>query len=224
MSRFAALGVAVVVMSLSPGLSEAKSRHPAGGGTAPSGGASFDYYVLSLSWSPEYCAAHHDSSSDQCRPGTHHGFMVHGLWPEKATGRTPTCSGSGKVPPDLVQKMLAIMPAEFLVQHEWKNHGACSGFSMSEYFGKVTQAYQKIHIPEQLAAPSASLSSSVDGIEKLFADANPGLAGNEMGVLCDNGTALAEIRICLDKELNFRTCGSGVSDRCGSKVNLVPVK
>ena len=41
----------------------------------------FDYYVLSLSWSPEHCATTHDTST-QCAGTRHFGFVVHGLWPQ----------------------------------------------------------------------------------------------------------------------------------------------
>src|SRR4051812_19830847 len=46
--------------------------------------ASFDYYVLSLSWAPGFCANPSNASANpkECAPGTHLGFIVHGLWPE----------------------------------------------------------------------------------------------------------------------------------------------
>jgi len=39
----------------------------------------FDYYVLSLSWSPAYCTSHPE---DQAQCGAKpFGFVLHGLWP-----------------------------------------------------------------------------------------------------------------------------------------------
>ena len=44
---------------------------------------SFDYYLLTLSWAPEFCATHSsNASSSECDPTHHFGFVVHGLWPE----------------------------------------------------------------------------------------------------------------------------------------------
>ncbi len=48
----------------------------------------FDFYVLSLSWSPSFCASAHDngrSGGAQCgtRP---YSFVVHGLWPQYEKG------------------------------------------------------------------------------------------------------------------------------------------
>src|SRR3954453_14289234 len=51
----------------------------------------FDYYLLTLSWSPEYCHGH--TSTTQCAPDKHFGFVVHGLWPEYKTGSGPQHCG-----------------------------------------------------------------------------------------------------------------------------------
>ncbi len=97
---------------------------------------------------------------------------------------------------------------------------------MSEYFEKTAQAYRKLRIPEELTAPSAAVSSTVRGIEKLFATANPGLEPNQVVVICDRDkrTDVSEIRSGLHKDFNFRDCGSGNSDKCGNKAVLLPVR
>ncbi len=45
----------------------------------------FDFYLLNLSWSPEFCATHGDSP--EC--GRNLGFVVHGLWPQDTNGDYP---------------------------------------------------------------------------------------------------------------------------------------
>jgi ribonuclease T2 len=35
----------------------------------------FDYYLLSLSWAPNYCAEHPGDNSNECRTGNHKGFV-----------------------------------------------------------------------------------------------------------------------------------------------------
>ena len=55
-------------------------------------GGRFDYYLLALSWSPEYCHSH--TGSPQCAPGKHFTFVVHGLWPEYNSGSGPEHCGS----------------------------------------------------------------------------------------------------------------------------------
>ena len=46
----------------------------------------FDFYVLSLSWSPTFCLTHPDN--EQCS-GKGYGFVLHGLWPQYARGGWP---------------------------------------------------------------------------------------------------------------------------------------
>ena len=47
-------------------------------------------YTLAVSWTPEYCRNDHDPASMQCsgRNGRF-GFILHGLWPEAASGPPP---------------------------------------------------------------------------------------------------------------------------------------
>ena len=47
----------------------------------------FDYYLLSLSWSPTYCLTH-GTDRDQCG-SKGYGFVLHGLWPQYSGGGYP---------------------------------------------------------------------------------------------------------------------------------------
>ncbi len=52
----------------------------------------FDYYLLSLSWSPAWCALTGDDRHDpQCDAGRGLTFTVHGLWPQYETGYPSDC-------------------------------------------------------------------------------------------------------------------------------------
>ena len=64
----------------------ALARHPH---TAASGQCAghFDYYLLSLSWSPSYCLVH-PADRYQCQ-GRGFGFVLHGLWPQFNAGGYP---------------------------------------------------------------------------------------------------------------------------------------
>jgi ribonuclease T2 len=102
-------------------------------------GGKFDYYLFSLSWSPEYCHSHPEAV--ECGEGKHYGFIVHGLWPQFNNGRYPEhCSDAGAVsaPASLHEIMPnEIMPDPGLIAHEWKTHGTCTGVSSSEYFNLI---------------------------------------------------------------------------------------
>ena len=57
-----------------------RSRHAHSSASAEPG--DFDFYLLNLSWSPEFCATH--PTSPEC--ASHLGFVVHGLWPQNTDG------------------------------------------------------------------------------------------------------------------------------------------
>ena len=52
----------------------------------------FDFYVLALSWSPDYCASDGQDDFQQCSIGKKLGFVLHGLWPQYNQGYPSDCS------------------------------------------------------------------------------------------------------------------------------------
>src|SRR5947209_2737856 len=154
--------LAFALMLLTP--ASAKTRHHA----KPSN-SSFDYYLLTLSWSPEYC--HGNASSPQCAPGKHFGFVVHGLWPEYKSGGGPE-NCSTQTGPSNPSSYLDMMPDLGLISHEWKTHGTCSGLDADTYFGKIRQAFQTVQIPADLVAPSATKTLSALAIKQDFQRTN----------------------------------------------------
>ena len=59
----------------------------------------FDYYLLSLSWSPTYCADTGEARRDpQCSPrsGRPFAFVLHGLWPQYERGWPRDCRSSDR--------------------------------------------------------------------------------------------------------------------------------
>ncbi|HEY8997238.1 MAG TPA: hypothetical protein VIM60_05040, partial [Edaphobacter sp.] len=81
----------------------------------------FDYFLLNLSWSPEFCHSH--PSNVQC--GLHSTFVLHGLWPQRTNGGYPQNCSTAPGPRDPAQYK-DIYPDQSLLQHEWKTHGTCS--------------------------------------------------------------------------------------------------
>ncbi len=87
--RFALVGLPVVVLLglVAPAVAQHKGEPD-----------KFDFYLLNLSWSPEFCAI--QGTSPQC--AAHPGFVVHGLWPQNYDGSYPVfCSErSGPASPE----------------------------------------------------------------------------------------------------------------------------
>lgn len=175
----------------------------------------FDYYMLTLSWSPEHCAEM-PSDKRQCGEGKHYGFVVHGLWPQYDKGYPDSCSTTPAVPEAVVQEMLPIMPSEKLIQHEWEKHGTCSGKTVGDYFGLIKSTFQTIKIPATYANPSLPVSTSSAQIRKQFLASNPKL---QLTVACKD-EYLQEVRLCFDKAMQPTAC-RGVRDNCASSAVIV---
>jgi ribonuclease T2 len=204
----------------------------AGPGTAraqaPAQPGQFDYYLLSLSWSPEYCASPGGARSpDQCTSSRRYGFVLHGLWPQHAAGGYPAAcatAGADRVSRPLIDRMLPIMPAPALIRHEWDKHGTCTGLSVDAYFDQATRAYRSIQIPEAYRQPSADLPVAIDQLKAAFLTANPGLNDKDLTVVCKR-QYLEEVRVCLSRTLNPQSCGPDVRDQCrGQNVVLRAVR
>src|SRR5229473_662616 len=72
------------------------------------GGSAFAYYVLSLSYAPDFCAQPTgDKDPRECGAGRHVGFVVHGLWPQGESTRGPeNCGSASPVAQSTIQEML----------------------------------------------------------------------------------------------------------------------
>lgn len=187
----------------------------------------FDFYVLSLSWSPSYCAQAHDSGYSggaQCgvRP---YSFVVHGLWPQYEKGFPENClQPSPRLYHGIVDDMLDLMPAPRLIYNEWDKHGTCSGLSAQAYFDTIRKARAAIKIPPDYADLQQPLNVAPGAVRDAFVKANAGLTPGGMAVQC-SGRRLSEIRICLTKDLKFRDCPGVAADACRrDQVTMPPVR
>lgn len=184
----------------------------------------FDYYVLSLSWSPEYCASPAgERDRFQCAGNRQYGFVTHGLWPQYERGWPQFC---GETPLDepLIESMLPLMPSKRLIRHEWAKHGTCSGLSPTRYFELVRRAYDGVRVPPRYAKPRDAARLSPEAFKAELAKANPAWPARGFSIEC-SGRFFQELRICLDKELRPRVCGRDVRDGCpGAELIVRPVR
>ena len=187
----------------------------------------FDFYLMSLSWSPSYCVAAHEggrSGGMQCgaRPFS---FVVHGLWPQYEKGFPEYCE---QPPPRLyrgiVSSMLDLMPAPPLIYNEWDKHGTCSGLSAQAYFDTIRKARAAIKIPGDYSDLQAPLTVAPEAVRDAFVKANPDLTPGAIAVECDN-RRLTEVRICFTKDLKFRDCPEIAKRACRrDRVVMPPVR
>jgi ribonuclease T2 len=165
-------------------------------GSAP---GRFDFYVLALSWSPNFCASEAGKRSrQQCRIGAGNRFVVHGLWPQYDRGSPSYCSQDN--PPRSALAKADAFPEEGLARYQWRKHGSCSGLSPSAYFDLVRKARDKVVIPPALTTVNRPVRADPDKIEKGFLAANRQMRPDNIAVTCVRGQ-LQEVRICMSKDL-----------------------
>jgi len=171
----------------------------------------FDFYVLSLSWSPSFCEAASERGNTgrnqqiQCG-GRPYSFVVHGLWPQYEHGFPNYCERpSPRLDREIVSSMLDLMPAPGLIFNEWDKHGTCSGVSARAYFETIRKARAAIKIPTEFLDVTETKTISPAEVEAAFIKANPGLSEAGIAVTCSR-SRLSEVRICLGKDLQFHEC------------------
>ena len=191
----------------------------------------FDFYVLSLSWSPSFCEGREDnggggrSQQIQCG-GRPFSFVVHGLWPQYETGYPEYCQRpSPRLARNIMTSMLDLMPAPGLIYNEWDKHGTCSGLGERAYFETIRKARAAVKIPDDYLQLSDTKTVSPAEVEDAFIKANPGLKASAIAVTC-NRKRLSEVRICLSKDdLGFRDCPEIDRQACPlDQVTMPPVR
>lgn len=172
--------------------------------------APFDYFILSMSWSPAFCASHR-ADTPECGQGR--GFIVHGLWPQSRGGGGPEhCANNDEPDRETVQRAMSAMADEHLVRHEWETHGTCSGMTAHDYFVSLIRAAGGLEIPSDFDA-SRTRRLSASEIAKEFLRANPQLQPRSLALRC-KGDEFEELRVCLSPELQPVPCGNGVHSQC----------
>jgi ribonuclease T2 len=190
----------------------------------------FDFYVLTLSWSPTFCEASAERSRggsggaaqrEQCgdRPFS---FVVHGFWPQYEKGFPEFCQNPApRLDRAIVSSMLDLMPNPRLIFREWDRHGSCSGLAPRAYFDQLRRARAAVKIPEAYLALSEPLTVTPDEVEQAFVQANPGLPREAIAVTCDS-RRLNEVRICMSRDLKFQECAEVDKRACRREKVVMP--
>ena len=176
----------------------------------------FDYYVMALSWSADWCALTGDGRHDpQCAAGRGLTFILHGLWPQNDPSGYPSdCHASFADPSRSDTAAMAdIMSSSGLAFHEWQKHGRCSGLSSDDYFAAMRRAYASITIPPLFARVTSDLQVPPNVVEDAFLESNPTLDAGAVTVTCDQNL-IQEVRICLTKDLSPRPCAPDAAREC----------
>jgi ribonuclease T2 len=173
-------------------------------------GKGFDFYLMALTVHPAFCTEH--AGKQECRTAGGRPLVIHGLWPERNEPRTyPHDCPAAPLELDsaLAQRLEDFMPgmADGLHQHEWREHGGCSGLDDDGYFRHALDLARGVDAA--LGARLATLSgqetttAALREIADLF---HPGLGATltfHCRTLRDAPSAqpyLIEVRQCVDND------------------------
>ncbi|WP_428248986.1 ribonuclease T2 family protein [Ferrovibrio sp.] len=189
-----------------------ESRACATQGPARGKPGQFDYYVLSLSWSPAFCADSGRARTNrlQCADNSF-SFIVHGLWPQyrdmaKGEPAWPQyCQRSEALPDAVLRRHLCQQPSSILMNCEWAKHGTCSGLDAPGYFAAIERLMGRLVLPDLERG-----EQQAGDLVKAMQAANAGLQREHIAVIVKDG-ALSEVRLCYNRNLTeYVACDSAV--------------
>ena len=126
-------------------------------------GAAFDFYLMAMTVHPAFCADG-NSRRQECAGGNHRPLVIHGLWPERMEPRTypHDCPAPAlDLEPALALELGDLMPgmADGLHQHEWREHGGCSGLDDDDYYRHTLELARRV-----AGALGATLTTRAGGV------------------------------------------------------------
>jgi len=168
--------------------------------------AKFDFYMLSLSWSPDYCAESGNNDPQQCSIGKKLGFVLHGLWPQYERGYPSNCSNA-KLPDSVQAKFPGLYPNTALYDHEWEKHGTCTGLSPEQYLALSKQLKDSVVIPSTYRAPEQPIRVTATQLKKDLVAVNPTMTEQGLAVNCSgSGRFFSELYVCFTPDGTPTAC------------------
>jgi ribonuclease T2 len=160
----------------------------------------FDFYVLSLTWVPGFCARHSDPQ--ECAGDI--GFALHGLWPESRSGYPSNCANE-ELPAQTRSEFVDLFPSAGMIDHEWLKHGTCTGLGPRDYFETTREIRAAIHIPPEFQKSVALRPADGGTIKARFIADNPSLRENDLVLVCSHAVVV-ELHVCVGKDGSPRAC------------------
>ena len=171
-------------------------------------------YTLALSWSPEFCRtrARDPGQAMQCSGDSgRFGFIVHGLWPEAASGRPPQwCALTPRPSAATLRANLCMTPSAQLLEHEWAKHGSCMVKQPDEYFKIASILWHSLRLPE-MERLSRQPDLTAGDLRKAFVALNPGWRSDAIAVDSGRSGWLREIKLCYGRDFLPQACPRGQS-------------
>lgn len=186
-------------------------------------------YLLSISWSPQYCATGRGASGGgsvamQCDGSIgRFGFVLHGLWPESNGSDWPQyCAPAGRLSRATIRRNLCMTPSAQLLQHEWAKHGVCMSRNPDQYFAAAAREFGRVRFPD-MAPLAADRELTVGRFAAAFAAANRGMRADMLAVETNRAGYLEEVRVCLSRNFQWQSCPpASRGENSGRTLRLAP--
>lgn len=195
----------------------------------------FDFYVLSMSFQPEFCHMHKHDEFPGCESPDdfwRNSLTLHGLWPEDNDGSWPSTCTKEKFDPQVVSdlgsdRFFRLWPNVkashhsksyySFWEHEWTKHGTCTGMSQDDYFDTVLKHFLPTpsFVGENygMEVSASDLLSKYRELDK-YSDSSEDFG--DVILVCSGGKYLSEVRVCVAKNKD----GSGSQRiKCIDQVN-----
>ena len=181
-------------------------------------------YVLSLSWSPEFCRTRKDSPrhARQCsgRAGSF-GLIVHGLWPQGSRSWPQWCAARSVWPTGAqLARQMCVQPSASLAMRQWAKHGSCLVDTPDRYFRITRILHRSLDWPD-LDRLSRKEGLTVGDIREAWITANTNWRREMIAVKLNERGWLEEIRLCYGRDWMPAACkrtARGAADEAPAKI------
>ena len=185
----------------------------------------FDYWVMALSWSPDYCATNDYEDEQQCSIGKQLDFVLRGLWPQYDKGYPSFCSNE-ELSYELKVDYAGLYPNDNLFDHEWEKHGTCTGLTPQDYLEWSETLKETLVIPAVFGSLLEPFRSDAESLSAEFIAVNPEFTEDSFAAYCSgSGRFLKEIFVCYEKNGQPTDCSpealSKAAKSCGQPDFLV---
>jgi len=164
----------------------------------------FEFYMLSLSWEPGWCATQgKNKHAQECVTPT--GFGLHGLWPEDSGGKYPCFCGDGTLSASELAASKGVFADDSMVANEWPKHGTCTTLGAPAYFKKSKAEFTRVKMPTEFPVHAAIPAAKVPALKAAFVKLNPGLTAEGM-IVKTMSKQVVEVDVCFTMDDKYRPC------------------
>lgn len=178
-------------------------------------------YVMHVQMTPAACAF--DSSRQKqrkCLEG--YSLTIASLLPEVPLNRDCSTKTSAKLSPLQAKVVARVMPDENARVQLWQDVGGCMPMNASQYFRTVINFAERLKIPADLTSPN-TIEVQKENLRQQFTKLNPSLPPNGIRFTCQSSrfdTVLTEIRVCYQKNGQYKQCASHIVTGCPSEFTI----